>query len=202
MARRKQIGRRVEGWKAKSWFKVYAPEVFDKAYLGDTVANEPDKVYGRVMQTTLGEISQDYSKQNIKMRFKITNVAGDAAYTDFVGHEVTKDYLRAMVKRRASRIDSILLLTTSDGKKTPCNGDLLYHQPCGCKPAACNQKRTDRVSYRQIEGTDLLPVRKGHGLRRDLARCLQEHKEDPPGTPCRTDQIEGNRGIGFHRLIT
>lgn len=117
MARRKQIGRRVEGWKAKSWFKVYAPEVFDKAYLGDTVANEPDKVYGRVMQTTLGEISQDYSKQNIKMRFKITNVAGDAAYTDFVGHEVTKDYLRAMVKRRASRIDSILLLTTSDGKK-------------------------------------------------------------------------------------
>ncbi|MBP5083697.1 MAG: 30S ribosomal protein S3ae [Methanomicrobium sp.] len=117
MARRKQIGRRVEGWKAKSWFKVYAPEVFDKAYLGDTVANEPEKVYGRVMQTTLGEISQDYSKQNIKMRFKITNVAGDAAYTDFVGHEVTKDYLRAMVKRRASRIDSILLLTTSDGKK-------------------------------------------------------------------------------------
>ena len=112
MARRKQIGRRVEGWKAKSWFKVYAPEVFDKAYLGDTVANEPEKVYGRVMQTTLGEISQDYSKQNIKMRFKITNVAGDAAYTDFVGHEVTKDYLRAMVKRRASRIDSILLLTT------------------------------------------------------------------------------------------
>lgn len=117
MARRKQIGRRVEGWKAKSWFKVYAPEVFDKAYLGDTVANEPEKVYGRVMQTTLGEISQDYSKQNIKMRFKITNVAGDVAYTDFVGHEVTKDYLRAMVKRRASRIDSILLLTTSDGKK-------------------------------------------------------------------------------------
>ena len=117
MARRKQIGRRVEGWKAKSWFKVYAPEVFDKAYLGDTVANEPEKVYGRVMQTTLGEISQDYSKQNIKMRFKITNVAGDAAYTDFVGHEVTKDYLRAMVKRRASRIDSILLLTTGDGKK-------------------------------------------------------------------------------------
>ncbi|MDD4300714.1 MAG: 30S ribosomal protein S3ae [Methanomicrobium sp.] len=117
MAKRKQIGRRVEGWKAKNWFKVYSPEVFDKVYLGDTIANEPEKVYGRVMQTTLGEMTQDYSKQNIKMRFKITEVAGDAAYTDFAGHEVTKDYLRAMVKRRTSRIDSIVLATTSDGRK-------------------------------------------------------------------------------------
>ena len=117
MAKRKQIGRRVEGWKAKNWFKVYSPEVFDKVYLGDTIANEPEKVYGRVMQTTLGEMTQDYSKQNVKMRFKVTEVAGDAAYTDFAGHEVTKDYLRAMIKRRASRIDSIVLATTSDGKK-------------------------------------------------------------------------------------
>jgi len=117
MAKRKQIGRRVEGWKAKNWFKVYSPEVFDKVYLGDTIANEPEKVYGRVMQTTLGEMTQDYSKQNVKMRFKVTEVAGDAAYTDFAGHEVTKDYLRAMIKRRASRIDSIVLATTSDGRK-------------------------------------------------------------------------------------
>lgn len=117
MARRKQIGRRVEGWKAKKWFKVYSPEVFDKIYLGDTIANEPEKVYGRIMQTTLGEMTQDYSKQNIKMRFKVTEVAGDAAYTDFAGHEVTKDYLRAMVKRRTSRIDSIVLATTNDGRK-------------------------------------------------------------------------------------
>jgi ribosomal protein S3AE len=25
---KKQIGRKVEGWKAKSWFKVYVPEIF------------------------------------------------------------------------------------------------------------------------------------------------------------------------------
>ncbi|WOF15633.1 30S ribosomal protein S3ae [Methanoplanus sp. FWC-SCC4] len=117
MAKRKQLGRRVEGWKAKSWFKVFAPEVFDKAYLGETISDEPEKVYGRVMQTTLGEMTQDYSKQNIKMRFKVNEVAGDSAYTDFVGHEVTKDYLRAMVKRRTSRIDSIVLAATKDGRK-------------------------------------------------------------------------------------
>ena len=118
MARRKkQIGRRVEGWKAKSWYKVYEPDNFDKVYLGDTISADPSKIYGRVMQTTLGEMTHDYSKQNVKMRFKVTNVAGDSAYTEFIGHEVTKDFLRAMVKRRTSRIDSHVLVTTKDDKK-------------------------------------------------------------------------------------
>ena len=115
--RKKQVGRRVEGWKAKNWYKVYAPEYFERAYLGETIAADPEKVNGRVMRTTLGEITQDYSKQNTKMSFKVVNVAGDAAYTEFVGHEVTKDYLRAMVKRRTSRIDSLVLLTTKEGRK-------------------------------------------------------------------------------------
>jgi small subunit ribosomal protein S3Ae len=117
MARKKQIGRRVEGWKAKSWYKVYTPDQLGKYYIGDTIANDPESVVGRVMQTTLGEIINDYARQNVKMRFRIASVAGDSAYTEFIGHEVTKDYLRSLVKRRTTRIDSHIPVTTKDGKK-------------------------------------------------------------------------------------
>jgi len=117
MAKKKQVGRRVEGWKAKNWYRVFAPENLGKTYIGDTIANDPANVVGRVMQTTLGEIINDYAKQNVKMRFRIANVAGDAAYTEFIGHEVTRDYLRSLVKRRTSRIDSHVPITTKDGKK-------------------------------------------------------------------------------------
>jgi small subunit ribosomal protein S3Ae len=117
MARKKQVGRRVEGWKAKSWYKVYTPENLGKAYLGDTIANDAESVIGRVMQTTLGEILNDYSRQNVKMKFRIAEVAGDSAYTEFIGHELTRDYLRSLVKRRTSRIDSHIPITTKDGKK-------------------------------------------------------------------------------------
>jgi small subunit ribosomal protein S3Ae len=117
MAKKKQVGRRVEGWKAKNWYRVFAPENLGKTYIGDTIANDPTNVVGRVMQTTLGEIINDYAKQNVKMRFRIANVAGDAAYTEFIGHEVTRDYLRSLVKRRTSRIDSHVPITTKDGKK-------------------------------------------------------------------------------------
>ncbi|MCQ8893598.1 MAG: 30S ribosomal protein S3ae [Methanolinea sp.] len=117
MAKKKQAGRRVEGWKAKSWYKVYAPEVLGKTYIGDTIANDPESVVGRIMQTTLGEIINDYARQNVKMKFRIANVAGDSAYTEFVGHELTRDYLRSMIKRRTSRIDCHVPITTKDGKR-------------------------------------------------------------------------------------
>ena len=117
MAKKKQVGRRVEGWKAKSWFKVHTPETLGKAYIGDTIANDADSVVGRIMHATLGEITNDYAKQHMKMSFKIANVAGDSAYTEFVGHEVTRDYLRSLVKRRSSRIDTIVPVVTKDGKK-------------------------------------------------------------------------------------
>ncbi|MCX6694463.1 MAG: 30S ribosomal protein S3ae [Methanomicrobiales archaeon] len=115
MAKKKQVGRRVEGWKAKSWYKVYTPENLGKAYIGDTIANDPETLIGRVMQTTLGEILNDYAKQNVKMLFKVTSIAGDAVYTDFVGHEITRDYLRSLVKRRTTRIDCHIPITSREG---------------------------------------------------------------------------------------
>jgi small subunit ribosomal protein S3Ae len=116
MAKKKQVGRRVEGWKAKSWYKVYTPDNLGKAYIGDTIANDPESVVGRIMQTTLGEIINDYSRQNVKMKFRVAKVTGDAAYTEFVGHELSRDYLRSLVKRRTSRIDTHVPVLTKDGK--------------------------------------------------------------------------------------
>ncbi|HQJ88794.1 MAG TPA: 30S ribosomal protein S3ae [Methanoregulaceae archaeon] len=115
MARKKQAGRRVEGWKAKTWYKVNAPETFNSAYIGDTISADTENLIGRIMNVTLGEINSDYGKQHVKMKFRINRVAGDAAYTEFVGHELTKDYLRSLVKRRSSRIDSHVIGSTKDG---------------------------------------------------------------------------------------
>ncbi|HJJ30681.1 MAG TPA: 30S ribosomal protein S3ae [Methanocorpusculum sp.] len=112
MARKKSSGgRKLEGWKAKSWFKVYAPEFLGKQLIGEIVSSDAENIPGRVLTVSLGELIQDYSKQNIRASFKIAEVAGDAAYTNFVGHEMAKEFIRAMVKRRATRIDSTITVT-------------------------------------------------------------------------------------------
>jgi small subunit ribosomal protein S3Ae len=63
------------------------------------------------------ELSGDFSKQYIKLFFQIKDVAGETANTDFVGHQVTSDYVRSMIRRGTSRIDAITPVTTQDNKK-------------------------------------------------------------------------------------
>ena len=98
----------------KRWYTVLAPEQFDRAELGTTPANESEQVLGRTIQTTLGELSNNASENNTKLTFKITDVGSDAAYTEFVSHELTRDYLRSLVRRGASKVEATLSIMTKD----------------------------------------------------------------------------------------
>ena len=113
MARRSQ--RKADSRKAKLWYKVVSPEMFGRAPFGETIANDPERIVGRIVETTLGDLTNNFSKQNTKLKFTVDRVAGDSAYTKFLGHEMTADYLRSLVKRRTSRIDAIVDVTTTDG---------------------------------------------------------------------------------------
>ncbi|MFZ0010344.1 MAG: 30S ribosomal protein S3ae [Halobacteriota archaeon] len=116
MARR-QTRKKAEGWKAKKWYDVVTPEIFGKMSIGTTPADDSLKLVGRVMDTTLGELTNDMGKQNVKMHFKIDEVSGESAHTKFTGHELTRDYLRSLVKRRTSLVESNIVVTTKDGYK-------------------------------------------------------------------------------------
>lgn len=107
--------RKADTWRSKKWYTITTPEAFDRVEIGETLADDPDKLVGRVMETTLGDIISDFSKQNIKLKFRINGVAGDTATTKFLGHELTRDYMRSLVKRRTSKIDANIKVTTKDG---------------------------------------------------------------------------------------
>lgn len=106
---------KTEGWKAKQWYNVVAPDMFGKNNIGETVAEEPEKLIGRVVEITLGELTNDLSKQNTKLILKIDRVGGDTAYTKFIGHQLTQDYLRSLVKRQTSAVETNVSVTTKDG---------------------------------------------------------------------------------------
>ncbi|MDP2766593.1 MAG: 30S ribosomal protein S3ae [Candidatus Methanoperedens sp.] len=109
------VTKATEGWKAKQWYNLVAPEMFGKTNIGETVADVPEKLIGRVVEITLGELTNDLSKQNTKLILKIDRVGGDSAYTKFIGHQLTQDYLRSLVKRETSAIETNISVTTKDG---------------------------------------------------------------------------------------
>ena len=105
-------------WRSKHWFKVRAPGLFQHAELGETVASEPEQVIGRTLETTLPELSgaADAAKAHVKLRFRVERLGGDGvAEARFIGHDLTSDYVRRLARRKRSKIDTSLTVTTKDG---------------------------------------------------------------------------------------
>jgi len=102
-------------WKLKKWYQVVAPPVFGNAFLGTTPADDPDKLIGRVMEVTLFDVTGDYSYVHVKLYFQIVKVEGDTAYTRFKGHELLRDYIRSLTRRKSSKITGIFNVWTKDG---------------------------------------------------------------------------------------
>ncbi|RLI40812.1 30S ribosomal protein S3ae [Candidatus Bathyarchaeota archaeon] len=110
--------RRVrDKWRGKSWYTVLAPPYFGNAELGMVPADEPEKLIGRVIDSTLYEITNDFTHQYLKLHFQITDVDGKTARTTFKGHEYSRDYLRSLVRRRTTKVDGIFNVTTKDRYK-------------------------------------------------------------------------------------
>jgi small subunit ribosomal protein S3Ae len=93
------------------------PAAFGNVELGKTLSDDPQKLIGRVLESTLYNITEDFSQLHVKLFFKITKIEGDKVYTLFKGHDLARDYLRSLVRRGSSRIDGIFPIVTKDGYK-------------------------------------------------------------------------------------
>lgn len=102
-------------WRTKTWYTVVTPPYFGNVELGAIPADAPEKLIGRVVDSTLYNITNDFSHQHLKMRFQITELDGKNARTIFKGHEYSRDYLRSLVRRRTTKVDALFSVKTKDG---------------------------------------------------------------------------------------
>jgi len=104
-------------WRSKAWYMVMAPPYFGNVELGAVPADTTEKLIGRIIDSTLYEVTNDFAHQYLKMYFQITEVDGKTARTVFKGHEYSRDYLRSLVRRRTTKVDGVFETTLKDGYK-------------------------------------------------------------------------------------
>ncbi len=105
----------VKKAKAKEWFTIIAPPMFEEREIGKTMTSDPNTLIGRRITTSMMELSTDVSKYYIKFFFRISKINGNKAIADFDGSECLRDYISRMVLRRVRRIDTVQDLKTKDG---------------------------------------------------------------------------------------
>lgn len=112
---RSQVRKAKDRWKSKEWYSVYAPVMFNKTEIGATVGNDSKEIVGRTLEATLHELTGDFSKIHIKLRFKISDLSGSDAMTRFIGHSLTSDYIRRLTRRKRSKMEAVFDVLTKDG---------------------------------------------------------------------------------------
>ncbi len=129
----------------KVWITILAPKYFGFAELGRTMASSLGKIIRRTLWTTLYSITNDFSHQHIKLCFQIVKAEGDKAYTIFKGHELARDYVRSLIRRGSSRVDSIFDVETKDGYRLR-----VFMLAVTVKRAKTSQKSAIRAIMRQV----------------------------------------------------
>ena len=115
-ARARSTSRKVKDkWRAKNWYQILAPTLFDNAPISETLSDKPNNLIGRITEVSLQDITNDFRKAHIKLFFKIDKIQDGNAHTQFNGHTLTSDYLRRMIRRRKSRVDGVYDIETRDG---------------------------------------------------------------------------------------
>lgn len=144
---RKRTARIKDKWTLKKWYNLIAPEYFGMAEVGMTPADDESKLLNRSVEITLAELTNDYSNQNPykKLIFRVNKVAGENAYTKFHRFELTRDYMNSLTRRRTSKIEDVVDVTTPDGY-------VLRVKPVTFTIKRCrtSQKRAIRAIMREI----------------------------------------------------
>ncbi|MHA1983223.1 MAG: 30S ribosomal protein S3ae [Candidatus Hodarchaeales archaeon] len=113
-------GKQIDKWSLKQLFTIVSPDDLEIGQtakgtpIGETIGVDEKNITGRVLEVPLSDLTQKYSLIYVKLLFKITDVIGTTAKTKFSGHSYAHDYVRSLVKRRRTRVDSIMNVTTSD----------------------------------------------------------------------------------------
>lgn len=70
LRRKQSVSRAVrDKWRRKEWYDIVLPRYFGETKVGETPSDDPDKVMGRVFETTLAAITGDFSQEYMKMYF-------------------------------------------------------------------------------------------------------------------------------------
>ncbi len=107
----------VDRWKSKQWYAVNAPEMFEGKKIADVVSSEDKYLLHRRLRVSLADMTGDMSQAYTLLEFRIRDVKGKTAYATFIGHELSRSYLRTLVRRRRNVINEVVDVTAKDGQE-------------------------------------------------------------------------------------
>jgi len=98
-----------------TWYPIRAPDYLGNGIVGETPVTKFGSPIDRVMKIPLNLITGNIRHIFIDVFLRIVDVKDGEAKTVYWGHELTRDRVERMVRKRTSRVDVITDVKTKDG---------------------------------------------------------------------------------------
>ena len=108
MAKNKQK-QKVTKIKKKKWVPVYAPKIFNNAFLGETHVSEDEQVTKKSVGLNLGTVLGDMRKQAYFATFEIISLKEGKAQAALVGVRMTPSGTKRLIRRGRTKIEDSFL---------------------------------------------------------------------------------------------
>ncbi|MFH1257835.1 MAG: hypothetical protein V1658_02770 [Candidatus Micrarchaeota archaeon] len=105
----------VDNWKSKSWYSVMAPKFLNEVEVAQVIAIDDEHLLNRIIIIPLKDVTKDISHTYTNISLRITEIKGKTAYTKFIGHEVSREFIHALVRRENDALKVVFRAISRDG---------------------------------------------------------------------------------------
>jgi small subunit ribosomal protein S3Ae len=152
---------RGDKFKLKSWYSILSPKMFDEKKIGDIVGMDDKSVMHRIINTNLSELSGEMQHGYTRVNFRIYDIKGKTAYTNFIGHELIRSYVKTLARRNMSLVDNVVKVNTKDNVTV------------AVKTAIITSNRISRT-MKSILRKEAEKIIRAHAKTRDFDEFIQE----------------------------
>ncbi len=100
--------------KRKKWYPILASKEFRQVEIGETVTSSPDSLIGRTLEANLMQLASNTKKQNYSVKFKITEVKDDKAFTEVKEYYMSPSALKRLIFSDKEKIEDSFACQTKD----------------------------------------------------------------------------------------
>ncbi len=101
--------------KKKQWFKIVSPKDFGESEIGETFLSEPEQALGKTLLVSLANLTGDYQKQNVNIKFRIVGQENGILKTAFNGYFITPSAAKKLIRKSRDKLDDSFLVKTLEG---------------------------------------------------------------------------------------
>ncbi len=120
----------VDTWKTKSWYSIRTPKFLEEKEITQIAAQEDEKIMNRIIIIPLKDISGNTMHTFTDVKLRVYEVKGKTAYTKFIGHEVSREYLKSMVRHGRDVINAVFPTVSADGIEFSIKAMLITENKC------------------------------------------------------------------------